>query len=359
MPTLLHSPDAPLLPEELDAYLTNGWRPTGQSLYTSDFLRTDDDALYGCLQLRLPLAEFSFKKRHRRLLRKNDQLFRVVIEKATLPDAEMLAVNKAYLKLHPQKSTENLGFHVVGERFLAALNTQVTKVYVGKKMIGFSYFDVGKKCLYSKAGIYDPAFKDYSLGIYTMLLEIRWALDNGYAFYHPGYFAPAYPIFNYKLKFGPVEYRDPISLSWQPLTAAPENHPQDPYRLVEDKLIDLQKAFRTADISARLLEYPSYTARFYYANSNLNENDLLDGPLLLAIKDDSLPDELVVTYHLSRQQYQCFETARSGMRDFKLRPLSPVNGRARFGRPAAIFRLVAQSATATGLLQHLRTLSRP
>ncbi len=358
MPTFLHSPDAPLQPEDLDAYLTNGWRPTGQSLYTSDFLRTDDDAVYGCLQLRVPLAGFSFKKRHRRLLKRNDHLFRVVIEKATIPDAEMLAVNEAYLNVHPEKSTENLAFHIVGERFFPALNTQVAKVYVGKKLIGFSFFDVGKKCLYSKAGIYDPAFKDYSLGIYTMLLELRWAQDNDFSFYHPGYFAPAYPIFNYKLSFGPVEFRDPITLKWELLTDAPTNHPKDPYQIVEQKLLSLQETFHSSEIKTRLLEYPSYTARFYYANSNLNEDDLLDGPLLLDIQDESFPEELVVTYHLSKEVYQCFETAWSGMRDFKLRPLSPVNGRARFGRPAAIFRLVAQSATAEELLRHLLTSSK-
>lgn len=358
MPTLLHNPQAPLTPEDLDRYLTNGWRPTGQSLYTADFLRTDDDAVYGCLQVRLPLSGFKFKKRHRRLLKKNDELFRIEVSKAELPDAAMLQVNDAYLKVHPEKSTENLAFHVIGDRFYPMLNTQVIKVFIKKKLIGFSYFDVGKRCLYSKAGIYDPAFADFSLGIYTMLLEIRWGQQNGYQFYHPGYFAPAYPIFNYKLRFGPVEYRHPSSLEWLPLEQDPVNHPADPYRIAEEKLTELQHACNKAGITNRLLEYPSYTARYYYANAELNEDDLLDGALLLELKDDMLPEELVVVYDLPQQRFRCFETAWSGMKDFKLRPTSPVNGRARFGRPAAIFEEVAASESPATLLTLLTTLSK-
>lgn len=358
MPTYLHNPEVPLTPEDLDRYLTNGWRPTGQSLYTADYLRTDDDALYGCLQVRLPLQDFTFKKRHRRLLKKNNPLFRVVIEKASLPDTEMQKVNQAYLKIHPEKSTDNLAFHIIGDGFHPKLDTQVVKVFIKKKLIGFSFFDAGKKCLYSKAGIYDPAFADYSLGIYTMLLEIQWAQQNQFKFYHPGYFAPAYPIFNYKLNFGPVEYRHPESLSWGPLEHDPVGHPADPYKVTEGKLIALQQACHEAGINNQLLEYPSYTARYYYANAALNEDDLLDGALLLELKDDALPDELVVVYDLPSQCYRCYETAWSGMRDFKLRPISPVNGRARFGRPAAIYEEIAASTTPADLLVNLKTLSR-
>lgn len=353
MPTLLHNPTVPLTPEALDRYLTTGWRPTGQSLYTADYLRTDEDAIYGCLQVRVPLDDFTFKKRHRRLLKKNDQLFRVEVGKADLPDAQMLAVNKAYLKLHPEKSTENLAFHIIGDQLYPVLDTRVVKVYLKQKLLGFSFFDVGKHCLYSKAGIYDPAFADYSLGIYTMLLEMRWARQAGYRFYHPGYFAPDYPTFNYKLSFGPVEYRHPVHLRWLPLEEPPENHRADPYHIIEEKLLLLQRYLDKNGMGTRLLEYPSYTARYYYANADLDADELLDSPLLLEFQHGAPSEELIAVYDLPEQCYRIHETAWSGMQDFKLRPISPANGRVRFGRPVAIYETVAEGVTPATLMDGL------
>jgi arginine-tRNA-protein transferase len=333
LPTLLRHPDTPLQPEELDHYLTTGWRPTGQSMYTSDYLRTDDDAIYGCLQTRLPLANFVFKKRHRRLLKKNSEYFTFKISPAAFPDDEMLAINKKYMEVHPGKSQENLAFHVIGERLHKVLNTQVIRVFVAGKLIGFSYFDAGKQCLYSKAGIYDPKFKDYSLGIYTILLEIQWAKENGYAYYHPGYIAPQYPVFNYKLNFGPMEYRNPASRAWAPLESDPINHPDDPYRQCEDALLGLQTALIAAGISSELEEYPSYTARYYYANGDMDENKLLDAALLLNLQATNAFYSRVITYDLAAGMFRCYDTSFAGLRDFKLQETSPVNGRQRFPNP--------------------------
>lgn len=359
MPTLLHHPDFPLTPAQLDEYLTAGWRPTGQSIYTADYLRTDEDAIYGCLQLRVPLQGFTFKKRHRKLLRKNGALFSIVVQKASIPDEEMQAVNRRYLEVNPDKSQENLAFHIIGDRMLPVLNTWETRVYLKKKLIAFSYFDVGQQCLYSKAGIYDPAFGDYSLGTYTMLLELEWALAKGFRYYHPGYYSPSYPVFNYKLNFGPTEYRDPASSNWSLLKGEPSGHPADPYFQVGQKLNELITAFAHAGVTARLLEYPSFTARYYYANSDMNPNDLLDGALLVEPYGPSIPEEHVITYNLMEKAYICYETSWAGMQDFKLLPVSPVNGRARYNCPVAVHSVVVTAPTATEILDRIRLVRKP
>ena len=84
----------------------------------------------------------------------------------------------------------------------------------------------------------------------------------------------------------------------------------------------------------------------------------MDGPLLLELSDEAFPDELVVTYDLPNQSYRCYETAWSGMKDFKLRSVSPANGRERFGHPVAIYEEVSVSASPADLANNLRTLSR-
>lgn len=342
----------------LDLYLAKGWRPTGQSLYVSDYLRTESDAIYGCLQTRMDLKDFQFKKRHRRLLQKNDALFRTAAYQARHPDPEMEAVNEAYMVLHPDKSIKDLSFHIFSEQGQSILDTRIFRVYLKDRLIGFSLFDVGKKCLYSKAGIYDPAFSHYSLGIYTMLLEIRWAQAQGFRYYHPGYFAPAYPMFNYKLNYGPIEYFHPVTQQWCVLEDPPEGHPADPYRLCEDKLLELQTLCRAANLQSELLEYPSFTARYYLSNINSDAERLIDGPLLLELQSPELPEEVVVIYHPAHQSYYCYETAWSGLQDFKLQAVSPANGKRRFPRPLAIYKTLAIHRDAAGLVQKIKSMNK-
>ena len=362
LPTLLQHPARPLAPAELDDYLTAGWRPTGQALYNSDYLRTDTDALYGCLQLRIPLADFTFKKRHRKLLRRNAALFRTEVGPATLPTPAHLEVNRLYREKHAEKSQENLGYHVVGEQLARRLDTWETRVYLRDRLVAFSYFDRGKDCLYAKTGIYDPAFADYSLGVYTMLLELQFAVDNGFLYYHPGYYAPAYPAFNYKLGFGPTEYRDPATGSWQLLEGDPEDHPADPYRQTESKLLTLLALLAIDNVVTTLTEYPSFTARYYYVNQGMDPELLLDGALLLHLGTTSVSTDLIITYDLAQGKYVCYEVGWAMMQDFKLLSHSPVNGLPRLPHPVRIVRELTGGADVVAfvpeLIRRLRTPGR-
>lgn len=358
LPTRLYHPEVPLAPRSLDDFLTAGWRPTGQSVYTSDYLRTEDDALYGCLQLRVPLQGFTFKKRHRKLLKRNGQLFRTVVRPAEAPTPEMQRVNGEYRKVHPEKSQEDLSFHVTGDRGRKVINTHEVLVYLRDQLIAFSYFDVGQHCLYSKAGIYDPAFRDFSLGTYTMLLELQWALGRDFHFYHPGYYAPQYPAFNYKLTLGPTEYLDPATAQWAPLTGDPVDHPADPYRRVEEKLTEVKDILAGNGIASRLLEYPSFTARYFCANNGFDAGELLDGVMLVQPYGSSVPDEQVIVYDLAAASYLAYETSWAGLQDFRLRPVSPVSGRQRLGSPVAIHCTIAVAPTARELVAALRYARR-
>ena len=64
------------------------------------------------------------------------------------------------------------------------------------KLVAFSVFDKGEQSIESIKGIYDPEFSSYSLGIYTMLLEIRSAIQDHKNYYYPGYFAPGCSSFD-------------------------------------------------------------------------------------------------------------------------------------------------------------------
>ncbi|MEM9527361.1 MAG: GNAT family N-acetyltransferase [Bacteroidota bacterium] len=352
MPTLIIHPEKPLAPEELDQFLPSGYRPAGQSIYATDYLRTEeDDGVYGCIQLRLPLRDFHFKKRHRRLMSKHANYFRTEIGPASLPDAAMYEVNRRYMEVHPAKSREDIEFHLVseftGER---VLNTHCLKVFLKDRLVAFSFFDVGQRTVYTKAGIYDPAFSDYSLGTYTLLLELEWAVAQGYNYYHPGYFAPEYPVFNYKLKFGSVEYRDCLTELWHPLPKNDPSTPTDPYRHNEAALLKAQAVFDQQALPTTLMEYPSFTARFHYPNSG---GRLLDVPFLLQVDQYGTTNQaMIVVYENSTAEYYCLHPQYSGLRDLKVHPFGP-GGYPRYPKPVVIGYVVAAAKSPEELLLEL------
>jgi arginine-tRNA-protein transferase len=342
-------PNHTLEPGDLDAFLERGWRPTGQSIYTSDYLRTDDDELHGCVQIRLPLQDFTFKKRHRKLLKRNGRRFRLVHEPvAGMPDQELLNVNRLYMADHPEKTREDLEYNVINDLGQRVLNTQVLRVYDRHRLAAFSYFDVGRRVMYTKTGIYDPEYKSHSLGLYTMLLEVEMALERGYDYYYPGYYSPSFAAFDYKLQLGPMEYRDITTGKWLPHARSGEQMPLDPLEVNRKKLIHIQEILQRTGISAKYREYPSFTGRF--RPTRQGENLMLDAPLLLII-GRALPLEFycVLTYDFEKQRYRYDIVRSANLYDMRVQALSQ-HGVPRFTTPVVVHRRIIETRDISPLI---------
>lgn len=338
---IIHPTDI-IEPDALDSFLEQGWRPTGQSIYTSDYLRTDDDELHGCLQIRLPLEGFTFKKRHRKLLRRNRRRFRVAWEHAGLPDRELLRVNRRYMKLHAHKSREDLEYNVINELGRKILDTRLCRIYDGERLAAFSYFDVGHRVMYTKAGIYDPDYAGDSLGLFTMLLEVERAVGMGFTHYYPGYYSPSYPAFDYKLQLGPMEYRDISTDRWRKHRRDGGRRPVDPLVLNREQLIRLQQALHARAIRAEFREYPSFTGRF--RPTKQTDNLMLDAPQLLLI-GRPLPLEyyFVITFDNEAGEYRYDIVRTANLYDMRVQILSK-SGRPRFTTPVIVHDRLLQTA---------------
>lgn len=338
MPTLIHHPASPLQPSELDRYLFSGWRPTGQSVYTADFLRTEDDELRGCIQLRLPLAGHRFRKSHRRLLRRNAARFRFTTAPADRPGEDMLEVNRRYMLQHPKKTREDLAYHITGEFDRKVLDTQVLRVYDGDQLVAFSFFDLGAEITYSKAGIYDPAYAKYSLGMYTMLLEVQLATERNHHYYYPGYFAPAYPLFDYKIEVGKMEFRDILTGLWCPLPNDRDQYPEDPKAVNQRALETMAEALRETGIPVRFREYPSFTGRFRFPQDG---GGMVDAPMMLVVgRRLPLGRFRIITYENHTGKYRYSVVGGANLYDVKVRQLS-TSGVPRFTTPVRELRVLA------------------
>ena len=60
--------------EELDEYLEHGWYRSGQVLFTTHLIILEND-VYTPVWTRLPLENYRFKKRLRKLFNKNNEKF--------------------------------------------------------------------------------------------------------------------------------------------------------------------------------------------------------------------------------------------------------------------------------------------
>jgi len=205
-----------LSPESLDWYLAKGWYRMGANIFTTHFLFFQGRP-YSAIWIRVDLRAFSFSKSQRKLMRRNAKLFDVARGPRVI-DAERNELYERYAadfdgRLSPTIADSLEDFD--GRETI--FNTWETTVRdrVSGKLVGVSYFDLGDDAAASILGIYDPNLKSFSLGYYTMLLEMQHCLDQGMHYYYPGYVVPGYQRFDYKLRLGTSEYYDLLTDAWQ------------------------------------------------------------------------------------------------------------------------------------------------
>ena len=270
-----------LSPESLDWYLGQGWYRMGDSMFTTHFLFFGG-VPYSAIWIRQSLAGFGFSKSQRKLMRKNAKLFRVAVGPRVI-DEERNELFRRYADDFDGQLSHSIAESM--QDFMdppALFNTYEVTVRdrVSGQLVAVSYFDLGERTAASILGIYDPLLKTFSLGYYTMLLEMEFCLSQGMEHYYPGYVVPDYGRFDYKLRLGPSEYYDVRTESWLPYDGADiaRNGP------VQSQLHHLRALLHTlAPASApekAILIYPLFEAGLY----NLPEGEYLPYPYFLPLR---------------------------------------------------------------------------
>lgn len=277
-----HYPEI-LLPEELDNYLSQGWYRMGQSIFTTHYL-CFGKKFYSALWIRLNLKNHRYRKGQRKLMRKNNARFHIKYAPFHLTkEKEQLYWRykkkfKGYLAGSLEESLLD------GEEF-SVYKTYEAQIYDGNKLIGLSFFDLGKNSAASIIGIYDPMYHSYSLGYYSMLLEMEYCIENGIDFYYPGYVVPGYDRFDYKQRIGEVEVYKMKNWEW----VAYDQSEQPPVAKMETQLHKLAQLLDKNEIKNHFYYYPLFEANLF----GFWNTQYLDFPLFLQI-------------HASKEELQFF-----------------------------------------------------
>ena len=181
---------------------------------------------------------------------------------------------------------------------LNIFDTQEVAVYDGERLVAFSFFDLGKNSVASIMGIYDPAYSKYSLGFFTMLMEIAFAQENDFEFYYPGYVVPGYERFDYKLRIGEVQYYDLAASAW--LSHGKLRDADIPVNQMNRKLKELNLLLEKQGLGSRKMYYPLFEVNLF----GFWRTNFFDHPVFLHCNfRKSKHVQLMVVYDVRSRSY--------------------------------------------------------
>jgi arginyl-tRNA--protein-N-Asp/Glu arginylyltransferase len=202
-----------LSPKKLDRLLSMGYFRNANIMFQSQVICIEG-VLDDVYNVRLDLTEHSFSKSIRKIARKNEPRFQYIIRKVVLDEDKerLFAAHKSRFKGILYKSLEQLLF---GDSPIRLFDTYEISIYDEGRLVAFSFFDVGKDSIASILGVFDAEYSAYSLGIYTMYLEVCWAKERECQYYYPGYILRHNKLFDYKLRVGNFEFFNWNTSNWE------------------------------------------------------------------------------------------------------------------------------------------------
>ncbi len=289
-----------LLHSELDAYLKNGWFRMGQSLFTCNVLNFKRQ-FYSAVWLRIPLNNYekdsTFKK-----LRKINSAFEVKIRPAIIDPAkeDLYTKYKTGISFDTASSLIDLLLDPTSEHSI--FDTYEVCVYDQAKLIATGFFDLGENSAAGIVSFYDPDYKKYSLGKYLIYNKIEFCKTLHLDYFYPGYFAPSYPMFDYKLDIGKsaLEFFNIKTNRWQSYASFSDRDIL--ITEIEDKLDAMQMGLHRYDVPTMRLKYEFYNANNIPRFRNL---ELFDYPEFLFVISNKFSGFVpILVYDVRNEKYR-------------------------------------------------------
>lgn len=285
--------------EELDNYLERGWYRMGSGIFTTHFLFFDEN-LFSAIWLRLRLKDLISRKSVQKIVRKNRARFRTVIKSGVI-DEEKEALFQKYRTTFKGRLSDSLKDSLQDGQDGSVFQTFEVCIYDCEELIAFSFFDLGTKSLASIKGVYHPEYSQFSLGIYTMIEEMRFGSELGFVYYYPGYIVPGSNRFDYKMRLGKpesLEFFDLKVREWVSMTHFDSQ--KIPVIVLSSKLNMIGRALINAGVSVQMLFYPAYEATSHY-----RENErFLESPLFLTLFNNVfIRPRFIIYYDLWKDKF--------------------------------------------------------
>jgi arginine-tRNA-protein transferase len=288
-----------LSPQRLDRLLEDGYFRNANIMFQSQVICLDGD-IRDVVNVRLPLFHYDAPKRMKKIASKVESTFKVVYGKAKITE-EREALYIRHRERFKGFQYRNLSQMLYGDSPVRIFDTHEIAIYDDDRLIAYSFFDVGHKSLASILGVFDPEYKKYSLGLYTMYAEIQWAISKKFHHYYPGYILEGVPQFDYKLLLGRHDF-----FNWQNKKWEKERLPlfnASAASQLRDKLDYLGGLLTSIGVNFQKQIYPFFSLGYL---SLSNFQFYVKGPMHLLLTDISEEDRFVIAeFDADEQAYVC------------------------------------------------------
>lgn len=296
----LHYPQKLLNGEELDEYLEKGWFRMGQAIFTTNFLKFNG-LLFSAIWLRIDLTSFQPSKTQQKLQTLNAR-FRVEIKPSIFLTPEHLILFNKYKNYVPFDAAPSLTHLLYDDKSSNIFDSYEVSMYDDEKLIACGFFDLGRNASTGITCFYDPDYQKYSLGKYLMFLKMDFSKKRGINFFYPGYFAPNYSMFNYKLDLAKpfLEFLDLGTNQWK--TFAAFSYQETPVVEMTQKLEELSNCLTKRNFTHIFLKYEYYDAEL---SVTMNGAGTFDFPMFLLCfeRDNSISNPIIIFDVISGQYH--------------------------------------------------------
>lgn len=199
----------------------------------SEFLwyRAECPHCRNCLPYRLPLANFEWKRRFKRILKKNQDVTLKVVSPHLTEEKKQIYLDYQYRQhfLRPVLGKEKEDFdaseqlyNLWGQMYSVVDKSVELELWVEDKLLGFSIFDLDQKNLSAVYSVYRFEEKHRSPGFLMILKAIEWAISEEFMFLYLGLYIHGHPKMEYKASFQPAEILDLNTNRWIPFAEMKE-----------------------------------------------------------------------------------------------------------------------------------------
>lgn len=291
----------------LDSYLSYGWFRAGRGLFKKVFLQFNNH-FYNAFWLRYDLSAFTLTSRLLKIKQKN-QSFKVVVQPITITDekVQLYEAYKASVPFEPSDSLENLLYG--SERYVEPIfDTYEVLIYDYNRLIGFGFFDIGEQAAAGINAVYDPDYKKYSLGKFIILQKLLYCKSKKIKWFYPGYVAPGYPAFDYKLFYDmhSISFFDFVSNTWKSYEACSES--VNPIQTIQSRLQLVIDQLPLIGLQGEIIDNPFYDLGMYLPNE---QYELIDVPQFIALSKPEAAFQFnpVIYWDIFENCYKCVSYA--------------------------------------------------
>lgn len=276
----------------LDKLLALGYFRTANYMLRTRVMLYNSE-LYNLFHIRYHLNTYQFPKSLRKLYNKNIKHFYHKISPFVNTKEKEFLFSKHQVRFKGS-NTSSLHKYLFDCENFSLFNTYQVEIFdkSTNQLVAYSIFDIGTNSLASILGIFDSRYEAFSLGLYSMILEVQYGKEQNFNYYYPGYIADKPSPFNYKTRLGKrPEYYNWFDDAWYALDdIEKESKVWDYYN---SQLAIAEDWLKTNNIPYIKTRNPYYYNDYYYAG-----NMSLSSIEQLLILDFSIPETyFIVEYN--------------------------------------------------------------